>query len=329
LSALVPTELHDRRWLVQRDRILRAMVEVVAERGYAGASLELVVAQAGVSRRTFYRCFENRDACLREVLDLAWADTLELVASAFAREPIWQDGVRSALASLLAFLESEPLLARAWLVESSAAGSWALECRERNLAALRALAATSWPAAEAVHASPLAAEGAIASVFGVIQTHIVTGRPGSLIELLGPLTGLVAAQYLSPRLVEYEIKRGEELAQTSRAVPRRTTHSGVAIPAVLSNPNAHRARRCMLVLADRPQASNREIAAAIGVRHESQISKLLACLLTERLVAKRTSGVGRRNSWCLTPRGEQISRALRGGAYSQIGLDHDQQATDP
>jgi AcrR family transcriptional regulator len=41
---------------------MRAMVEVAAERGYAGASVELVVAQVGVSRRTFYACFESREA---------------------------------------------------------------------------------------------------------------------------------------------------------------------------------------------------------------------------------------------------------------------------
>lgn len=310
MSALGPSERHDRRWLVQRDRILRAMVVVVAERGYAGASLELVVAQAGVSRRTFYRCFENRDDCFRQLLDLAWASTLELVASAFAREATWQDGVRSALASLLAFLDSEPLLARVWLVESPAAGSWALERRERNLAALRALGADSWPAAEAVHASPLAAEGAIASVFGVIQTHIVTGGPGSLIELLGPLTGLVAAQYLPPRLVALEIERGEALAQTSHAAPRDTVRANMAIPAVVGNPNALRVRQCILFLADRPQASNREIAAAIGVAHQSQISKLLASLLKERMVVKHSEGAGKRNSWTLTPRGAEIARVV-------------------
>jgi AcrR family transcriptional regulator len=79
------------------------MVEVVGERGYAGASVELVVAQAGVSRRTFYRCFENRDECFRELLDLASARTLDLVAAAFMRDGTWQDGVRSALVLLLAF----------------------------------------------------------------------------------------------------------------------------------------------------------------------------------------------------------------------------------
>jgi AcrR family transcriptional regulator len=49
------------------------MVEVVCERGYAGASLELVLARAGVPRGTFYRCFEGRDACFQELLDLASA----------------------------------------------------------------------------------------------------------------------------------------------------------------------------------------------------------------------------------------------------------------
>jgi AcrR family transcriptional regulator len=313
LSAWAPDEQHHSRRVLQRDRILHAMATVVAERGYADASLQHVVVQAGVSRRTFYKCFENRDACFEELLDRASARTLDLIACAFAREAVWQDGVRSALASLLAFLDSEPLLARVWLLDSLGAGSWALDHRERELAALRELALASWPAAQARSPSALSVEGAIASVLGVIQTHIVAGRPGPLTALLGPLTGLVVAQWLPSRLVAREIERGEELAQTSRTARRHTVRANVAIPAVLSNPNAHRARRCVLFLADRPQASNREIAAAIGVAHESQISKLLACLRTEGLVTKHSAGVGRRNSCQLTPCGEEISLALRAG----------------
>ncbi len=282
------------------------MLEVVAERGYADASLELVLAHAGVSRRTFYRCFENRDTCFQELLDLASARTLDLVASAVTQETSWQDGVRLALAWLLAFLDSEPLLARVWLIESLAAGAWALERRERNLAELRALVFARWPAAQVSGSSPLAAEGAMASVFGVIQTHIVTDRPRLLIELLGPLMGLIAAQYLPPHLVAREVELGEQLAGTSRSRQPCAVHATVAIPAVLSNPNAHRARRCVLFLADRPHSSNREIAAAIGVAYESQISKLLRRLLAEQLVTQRSEGVGKRNAWWLTARGEEI-----------------------
>jgi AcrR family transcriptional regulator len=320
LSAWAPDMQSDGQRVLQRERILRAMMDVVAERGYAGASVELVVAEAGVSRRTFYGCFANRDECFRELLDLASARTLELVATAFTRDATWQDGVRSALVSVLAFLDAEPLLARVWLVESPAAGAWALERRVRNLAALRALVIARWPILEALGSSPLAAEGAIASVLGVIQTHILTGRPGPLIELLGPLTGLVAAQYLPPALVAREVQRGEDLARASPPVELSVVPSSVAIPPLLSNPNAHRARRCVLFLADRPHVSNREIAAASGVAHASQISKLLAGLLAEGLLVKRSEGVGKRNAWQLTARGEEISRALRAGEGGPIGL---------
>jgi AcrR family transcriptional regulator len=65
----------DAQRVLQRERILRAMMEVVAERGYAAASVEVVVVQAGVSRRTFYGCFANRDECFRDLLDLASART--------------------------------------------------------------------------------------------------------------------------------------------------------------------------------------------------------------------------------------------------------------
>jgi hypothetical protein len=226
--------------------------------------------------------------------------------------------VRSALESLLVFLDCEPLLARVWLVESLGAGAWVLEHRARKLEELRAVALERWPAAEAWGSSPLAAEGAIASVFGVIQNHIVTGRPGSLIELLGPLTGLVAAHYLPPHLVAREVELSDGLAHASRPPQPQTTSTNVEIPSVLGNPNAHRARRCVIFLSDRPQASNREIAAAVGVAHQSQISKLLSSLLNEGLLAKHSAGVGKRNSWQLTPHGEDVTRALLAGEDGPI-----------
>jgi AcrR family transcriptional regulator len=231
------------------------MVEVAAERGYAGASVGLVVAQAGVSRRTFYGCFDSREACVLALLDLGLERMGDLVGRAFAREDTWQDGVRSALASVLGFLDSEPLLARMWLVESLAAGPRVLERRERNLAALREQVLSSWPAGDRWALPPLAAEGAMASVLGIIHSHIVTGWPTPLIELLGPLMGLVAAQYLPSRAVALEIRRGEELAREIQASTGHAIPTRVAIPALLSNPNAHRARRCLLFLGEVPAAS--------------------------------------------------------------------------
>jgi AcrR family transcriptional regulator len=311
------------------------MVDVVAERGYANASVELIVVRAGVSRRTFYACFASRQACLLVVLDLALDRTMDLVTRAFAKKRNWRDGIRSALASLLAFLDSEPQLARVWLVDSLAAGWWALEHRELSLAKLRAFIISSCSVAKSPPgSSPLAVEGAMASVLGVIHTHIVTGRRGQLIEQLGPMMGLVAAHYLPPLAVAREIELGKQMALKLQAVSPPAALSGVDIPANLAHPSAHRLRLCLLYLADRPEISNREIAVGIGVAHESQISKLLSRLLNEGLVAKRSAGPGRSNSWRLTQHGEAISLALRPSkrteSRSPMGKHiHERKATTP
>jgi predicted DNA-binding transcriptional regulator AlpA len=46
---------------VQRARLLAAAVEVVSEFGYGGMSMARVTTRAGVSRKTFYDLFEDRE----------------------------------------------------------------------------------------------------------------------------------------------------------------------------------------------------------------------------------------------------------------------------
>ena len=345
----------------RRERILRATVEVVAERGYAGTSVGSVIARAKVSRRTFEGQFGGLQECMAAVFDLGRERTIELVLEAFAGQRRWQDGVRMALASLLALFDSEPELARVWLVESLAAGVWAHEHRERNLGVVRELVVSSWPVSAQWSSPPLAAEGVIASVLGIVHAHIVTERPEPLIELLGPLMGLVAGPYVSPRAAAREVKRGEELAREIRAgthplgmrggQPEQLPHARAdrpgtrvgdgssvrpgapagaqgadvgpmrrvisEIPAMLENPMAHRARECLLFVADRPGVSNREVGEGIGVLHRSQVSKLLGYLLGEDLVVKRSAGAGRPNAWRLSARGEEVARALGGERNDQ------------
>ena len=307
------------------------MAEVVTERGFAAASTGVVSERARVSRRTFEELFAGPEECLTAIFDIGRERSVELVIEAFSAEDTWQDGVRAALASLMVFLDSEPLLARVWLVESLAAGAWALEYRRRSLLALRDLIVSSWPAYEGWSPPPLVAEGVIAAVLGIMHEHIVSEESGPLIELLGPLMGTVARHYMSQRAVEHEIERAGEFARKIRAgehpgqlgsfAQRQSAWSGTAVPTTLSNPNAHRARRCLPFLAGHPDASNREIATGIGVVHQSQISKLLGDLHREGLVVKHAGGAGKRNAWRLTPRGQEIVRTLSAqGAIAESGV---------
>src|SRR5437899_6823934 len=55
----------------QRARLLAGAIEAVAARGYVGTAVADIIARAGVSRRTFYELYEDRDACVAEAYEVA------------------------------------------------------------------------------------------------------------------------------------------------------------------------------------------------------------------------------------------------------------------
>jgi hypothetical protein len=225
---------------------------------------------------------------------------------------------------MLSHLDREPGLARVCIVETLAGGPVVLAHRERLIQAFR-VPVLQRIEREVPNVSPLAGEGAMSSVLGLMHAHIVTARPGPFVELLGPLTGLIMAPHLGARGVKREIEQGDALARAilagdSRWSPpaqspgQETGYDGeqsAALSATLGNPNARRARECLLFLAEHPDSSNREVAVGIDIAHQSHISRLLASLSQENLATKRTEGAGKRNAWRLTARGHEIAQALR------------------
>lgn len=117
----------------QRGRIMRAMADTVADRGYGESTVADAIKHAGVSRKTFYDHFKNKEDCFLATYD-AVVDHLSVVAiQAYSAENTWTDGVRGALRACLDFLSSEPALGRIALVEILAAGPQALERYDKAL----------------------------------------------------------------------------------------------------------------------------------------------------------------------------------------------------
>jgi AcrR family transcriptional regulator len=54
---------------LQRGRVLAAAVEMLEELGYRGITVTQLVARAGVSRKTFYEHFEDREGCFMAALE--------------------------------------------------------------------------------------------------------------------------------------------------------------------------------------------------------------------------------------------------------------------
>lgn len=307
----------------QRTRILEATVRLVCERGYANTSVSAIVAEARVSPRAFYELFASREECFLAVLDEGREQASRVIAQAFEAERCWLGAMRRALGGLLMLFSVEPLAARVWLVESLAAGTWALERRERNIQAVTSLVLEHWPPPPGTTVHPLLADGVMASLHGLLQAHMLSKPEQPPISLLGECMGLVTAPYLDSDAVAREIERGEQIARRLQAeqLRERAEHDGGddVVPVVLRDPRAHRARRCLMYLGECPGASNRQVARGVGIGRDAHISTLLARLHEQGLLVKRASRPGGANAWWLSAQGVQVMKVLRHTHASELG----------
>jgi AcrR family transcriptional regulator len=113
----------------QRGRMLDAMAQSVAEKGYAATTVADVVGRAGVSRKTFYEHFRDKEDCFLEAWDAGVQILLDAVAEATTAVDDWRDGVRAGTRAYLETLAAEPAFARTFMIEVLAAGPIALERR--------------------------------------------------------------------------------------------------------------------------------------------------------------------------------------------------------
>ena len=119
----------------QRGRILEAMVDAVAKRGYPDTRVVDVIARAGVSRKTFYELFEDKEGCFLAAHDDVSGRLFSASSQGFdsAADQPWATRVRAGVAALLGFLAEDPRAARFVIVEVFAAGPKALARRDAAL----------------------------------------------------------------------------------------------------------------------------------------------------------------------------------------------------
>lgn len=120
----------------QRERVLGAMREAVAERGFRAVPVAAVIARAGVSRKTFYELYATKEECFAAVYEREMERLTGPVIAAFEGTEAWVDRLRTALGVLLGALASDAGAARICFVEVLTAGPLALERRNAAMAAL-------------------------------------------------------------------------------------------------------------------------------------------------------------------------------------------------
>jgi AcrR family transcriptional regulator len=187
----------------QCERLFGAIVATCAERGYEATTIGDLVALSGVSRRDFYRHFEDKEACFLGAMEAILSDTFRAAAAE-------EDAVAS-LRILIELAGRQPAAARLCLLESYVAGRRARALMEEAMERAADLYRLALTERDAEHELPREAPGAIlGGVREVIQRRLRAGREA---ELAG----------LAPALWEWALA----YRAPSRTLPRPRRKGGV------------------------------------------------------------------------------------------------------
>ena len=296
---------------MQHRRLTNAVVEVVGEHGLEAATVGRICEQAGVSRRTFYELFGDREDCLLAGFAAEIEQIGERARSVYEAPGRWRKRLRGALEAVLEELDSQPLLARFCLIETARGGPRVLERRRRALDALAfAVDAGRDEARAGNEPPPLTAQGVVAGAASVVHARLLeigedSARP-VLVELTGPLMAMIVHPYLGAAAARRELER------PAPSAPRRSPRDGADPFRGLPIRFTYRTALVLGTIAEEPGASNRHVADRAGIVDEGQVSRLLRRLQDCDLIENRGDGHarGEPNAWSLTQRGEAIHAAI-------------------
>jgi AcrR family transcriptional regulator len=200
----------------QRERLLNGLVEVANRHGYAGASISAIIAEAGVSRPTYYDYFSGRDDCFTATIWDVHDELHGAVGTALATaEP--ENAIAAAIGAVTMFAVDQPARARFLFGESMSGGKAALDARDEGIAMIAADVARAESSADPLAAvCDLDPRIAIGSVYRLIATRLRRGE-AAISNVLGDFLGWIAA---------YEVpsteRRWQELAPGT--VPPRSPY---------------------------------------------------------------------------------------------------------
>ena len=165
----------------QRDRLLGGMASTVALRGYAATPVAEVLKAAGVSRRTFYEQFADKEDCFLAAYDAIVELCARRLVRAYHAGDSWEDGIARAYAALLETLAGEPDFAHLCVVDVLGAGPRALEHREAALRRFARFVDGTRERADAAVSPPRLVGRAIAGgIHELVYSQIVRGETAHL-----------------------------------------------------------------------------------------------------------------------------------------------------
>jgi AcrR family transcriptional regulator len=177
------------------ERLIGAVAEVIAERGYQAMSSRAVAERASISLSTFYAHFADKEDAVVAALQRSEAQIFASVIPAARRAPDWRLAVRASIEAMLAYFAAEPTFAHLALVDVHGSGLKALAQRDRAVDSLVAMLAA--PAyAENPEAPAVAGEAIGAAIYALLRHQLQQNGAESLPELAALATYMTLAPFV-------------------------------------------------------------------------------------------------------------------------------------
>lgn len=189
----------------KRERILQGMLESVGTKGYERTTVQEALENAGLYRQAFYDHFEDKEDCYLQALEAGSAWIELAMRETAGPETTWRRQLRAALTGLLDFLDQQPEVGRALLVEVHAAGPSAVG--KRTEAMERAVAMMDLAREESDQGAPaISAEAIVAGILAVLHTRLAAHQTSGYIRLLPELMYLAVLPYFGPDAAAEEMR---------------------------------------------------------------------------------------------------------------------------
>jgi AcrR family transcriptional regulator len=183
----------------QRARMIEAMADAVAAKGYAATTVGDVVAGAGVSRKTFYEHFIDKEAAFLAAWDAGVEMLVAAIRAGAAGRPDPIERLRYATRGYLAALAAGPAFARSFLIEVVAAGPRAEQRRSEIHQQFAGLVRALHTEAQGQIDLPTVPDelflGSVGAVNEIVSGYVRSGRTEQLPELEDALVYLLVALF--------------------------------------------------------------------------------------------------------------------------------------
>jgi AcrR family transcriptional regulator len=203
----------------QRERILDAVANLTAAKGYVELKVEEIVEEAAISLNAFYEHFADKEDAFLVAYELGHAKALASAERAYGAERDWPLAVRAGLSALFEFLAAEPAFAHIALVDALVATDRTAERSHAGVSAFARMLVPGFDEAPIQSAPPAVTIEAISGgVFELCLHHAFAGRIRELPELVPAATYVALAPFLgSARAGRVAVGSGGPGGRPSRA----------------------------------------------------------------------------------------------------------------